>query len=81
MVPTFAPKMMGMALPMGSAPAPTAVTAMAVVVVDDWINTVPSTPTNSPTHGFWAKSNILCAASLLSPAKPRLMMLTAQISR
>ena len=81
MVPTFAPKMMGMALPMGSAPAPTAVTAMAVVVVDDWIKTVPSTPTDSPTQGFAAKANMLCAASLPSPAKPRLMMLTAQISR
>jgi hypothetical protein len=73
--------MMGIALRTGRAPAPTAVTAIAVVVVEDWINTVPSTPTLSPTHGFAAKSNRLCAASLLSPAKPRLMMLTAQISR
>jgi hypothetical protein len=54
---------------------------MAVVVVEDWIKTVPSTPTASPTHGFAAKANILCAASLVSPAKPRLIMLTAQISR
>jgi hypothetical protein len=52
-----------------------------VVVVDDWIKTVPSTPTHSPTQGFAANSNIVCAASLLSPANPRLMMLTAQISR
>ena len=80
-VPRFAPMMMGMAARMGSAPAPTAVTAMAVVVVDDWISTVPSTPTLSPTQGFWAKANMLCAASPLSPAKPRLIMLTAQISR
>src|SRR6185437_11489332 len=43
--------MMGMAARMGSAPAPTAVTARAVVVVDDWIKTVPSTPTLSPTQG------------------------------
>jgi hypothetical protein len=51
-VPRFAPIMMGMAPRMGSAPVPTTVTAMAVVVVDDWIKTVPSTPTNSPTQGF-----------------------------
>jgi hypothetical protein len=51
------------------------------VVVDDWIKTVPSTPTLSPTQGFSAKANMLCAASPLSPAKPRLIMLTAQISR
>jgi hypothetical protein len=80
-VPTFAPRMMGMAPRMGSAPDPTAVTAMAVVVVDDWIKTVPSTPTLSPTQGFAAKANILWAASLPRPAKPRLIMLTAQISR
>jgi hypothetical protein len=73
--------MMGMAPWIGNAPDPTAVTAMAVVVVDDWIKTVPSTPTKSPTQGFSAKSNMLCAASLLSPANPLLMMLTAQISR
>ncbi len=54
---------------------------MAVVVVDDWIKTVPSTPTLTPTHGFAAKSNMVCATSLLSPAKPPLMTLTAQISR
>ena len=70
-----------MAPRMGNALDPTAVTAMAVVVVDDWIKTVPSTPTLSPTQGFAAKANILCAASPLSPAKPRLIMLTAQISR
>jgi hypothetical protein len=78
-VPTFAPRMIGMAPRMGNAPDPTAVTAMAVVVVDDWIKTVPSTP--SPTQGFAAKANILCAASPPSPAKSRLIMLTAQISR
>ena len=78
-VPTFAPRIMGMAPRMGNAPDPTAVTAIAVVVVDDWIKTVPSTPTDSPTQGFAAKA--LCAASLPSPAKPRLIMLTAQISR
>jgi hypothetical protein len=54
---------------------------MAVVVVDDWIKTVPSTPTHSPTQGFAAKANMLCAASPPSPAKPALIMLTAQISR
>jgi hypothetical protein len=80
-VPRFAPIMIGIALWMGNAPDPTAVTAIAVVVVDDWIRTVPSTPTNSPTQGLWAKSNMLCAASLLSPANPRLIMLTAQIRR
>src|SRR5215471_5531461 len=62
-VPTFAPRMMGMAPRMGNAPEPTAVTAMAAVVVDDWIKTVPSTPTLSPTHGFAAKANMLCAAA------------------
>src|SRR6516162_9960793 len=51
-VPTFAPRMIGMAPRIGNAPAPTAVTAMAVVVVDDWIKTVPSTPTLSPTQEF-----------------------------
>jgi hypothetical protein len=80
-VPTFAPRMMGMAPRMGNAPDPTAVTAMAVVVVDDWIKTVPSTPTLSATQGCAANANMVCAASLPSPAKPRLMMLTAQISR
>ena len=80
-VPTLAPRMMGMAPRMGSAPAPTAVTAMAVVVVDDWIRTVPSTPTHSPTQGFAAKANMVCAASPVSPAKPALIMLTEQISR
>lgn len=40
---------------------------MAVVVVDDWIKTVPSTPTLSPTQGFAANANMLCAASLPSP--------------
>jgi hypothetical protein len=42
---------------------------------------LPSTPTLSPTQGCSAKANILCAASPPSPAKPRLIMLTAQISR
>ena len=73
--------MMGMAPWIGNAPDPTAVTAMAVVVVDDWIKTVPRTPTISPTQGFAANSNMVCAASLLSPANPRLIMLTAQIRR
>jgi hypothetical protein len=59
--------MMGMAPRMGNAPDPTAVTAMAVVVVDDWIKTVPSTPTDNPTQGFAAKANMLCAASLPAP--------------
>lgn len=81
MVPTFAPRTMGIAPSMGSAPDPTAVTAMAVVVVDDWMRTVPRTPTLSPTQGFAAKANMECAASPPSPAKPRLMMLTAQTSR
>ncbi len=66
---------------MGNAPDPSALTVMAVVVVDDWIKTVPSTPTLSPTHGFAAKPNMVCAVSVPSPAKPPLMMLTAQISR
>jgi len=34
-VPMFAPRMMGTAPRIGNAPDPTAVTAMAVVVVDD----------------------------------------------
>src|SRR5262249_33463862 len=66
---------------MGNAPDPTAVTAMAVGGVGDWIKTVPSTPTLSPTQGVAAKANILCAAAPPSPAKPPLVMLTAQISR
>jgi hypothetical protein len=66
---------------MGNAPDPTAVTVMAVVVVDEWIKTVARMPTLSPTHGWAAKANMVCVAPLPSPAKPRLMMLTAQISR
>jgi hypothetical protein len=66
---------------MGNAPEPTALTAMAVVVVDDWIRTVPKTPTLSPTNGCAAKANMLSAASLPKPAKPRPMMLTAHMSR
>jgi hypothetical protein len=49
--------------------------------LDDWIRTVPRTPTLSPTQGWAAKANMLCAASLPSPANPRLMRPTAQISR
>lgn len=68
-------------LPSAGAPDRTALTAIAVVVVDDWIKTVARTPTHSPTQGFPAKANMACAASPPSPRKPRLMMPTAQISR
>lgn len=68
--PTFAPRMMGMAPRMGNAPDPTAVTAMAVVVVDLDQDRAEDA-TLSPTQGFAAKANMLCAASPLSPAKPR----------
>ncbi|KKL03881.1 hypothetical protein LCGC14_2621710, partial [marine sediment metagenome] len=51
-VPILAPMMIGMALPMFSAPPATSPTTIVVVDDDDWMIDVASMPMNSPTKGF-----------------------------
>ena len=56
-------------------------TVIAVVVDEDWIKTVTRMPTPRATSGWLAKENSDSAASWFSARNPRLMMLTAQISK